>query len=177
MRVRETSRGSPDLAGYKHTSEVKYVVSLRLLTAWFSVLAFGPHKDKILASKCMNTSFSQPYLLLKLLQSLSFLEVHHKYPGQVAEDIHSPRLVKNCGAVVIFVTNSLPQTHFLGCCLVEALWVWDYHCVLIYFTKIKKEKKKIALTILQYIVLKFNVWYIPECLSVADWKAWPVFKF
>lgn len=122
QRVRKwaslASYWSPDLAGYKYTPKVKYVISLTLLTAWLSVLGFGPCKDKIIPSKCMNTSFSQPYLLLKLLQSLSFIEVHHKYPGQVAEDIHSAKLVKNCRSLAIFVTNSLPQNHFL----VAAWW-------------------------------------------------------
>lgn len=78
-RVREATRSS-DLSGYKCTTEVKYVVSLRLSTAWFSVPSLGPCKDKTLTSKCVNTSFSQSCLPLKLFQSLSFLEVHHKYP-------------------------------------------------------------------------------------------------
>lgn len=78
-RVREATR-SPDLSGYKCTSKIKYVVCLRLFTAWFSVPSFGPCKDKTLTSKCVNTSFSQPRPPLKLFQSLSFLEVYHKYP-------------------------------------------------------------------------------------------------
>lgn len=94
----------------KYITDVKYVVSLRLLTACFSVLACGPCKDKILARKYMKTSFPHPYLLLKLFQSLSFPEIHHKYPGQVAEDIQSMRSVTNCRLLGIFVANSLPQT-------------------------------------------------------------------
>lgn len=102
----------------KYIINVKYVVSLRLLTAWFSVLACGPCKDKILASKCVNTSFSHPYLLLKLFQSLSLPEIHHIYPGQVAGDIQSAELVRNCRLLPIFVTNLLPQS----ICWVAAWW-------------------------------------------------------
>lgn len=94
----------------KYITGIKYVVSLGLLTPCFSVLARGPCKDKILARKHMKISFPHPYLLLKLFQSLSFPEIHHKYPGQVAEDIQSVRLVNNCRLLGIFIAKSLPQT-------------------------------------------------------------------
>lgn len=114
-----------------------YLASLRLFTVRFSVPSFGPCKDKTLTSKCVNMSFPQSCLTLKLFQSLSFLEVNHKYPRWQKAFIVQGEL--NIAGYLIFlpITWSPKATFKL-----LLLWVGDYS-VWIYF------EKKDVLTILQ----------------------------